>query len=562
MHVMRDTSLSRRQAIGALSVASAAGALNAEPQDLEAIALTRSDHEVTSLIKRQITDSQSRWCGGMPSPRGVSEAVFSGMFLNSLTPAFLHPRSKYYKNNLLVERMKLAIGFLERNQSPMGLINLHTTNFSSPPDTGFAVHGAAAAACLAHRAGDRELFRMIEPFLRKAGPGIAAGGIHTPNHRWVVCSALAQINEILPDPSYVRRIDRWLMEGIDIDSEGQYTERSSGRYNAVVNHALCVMALKLNRPELLDPVRRNLHATLYFLHPNFEVVTEISRRQDRDRRTGLEYRSFFPLRLLAVRDGNGQFATLADHMAPEAASLSELMEYPELLKPGPPLQPVPDNYQKIYPLNKVARIRRGLTSATILLGDSAYLLCLRRGDAVVQAVRMTSTFFGKGEFVPSIASTRNDSYYLSQQIEGGYMQPLEPPLRVTPENWDKTRLQRREFPVFQIQYSATITELKNGFQMQLSAKGTDEVPLAVEIGFREGGSLEGCIPAPDVAAGGYILASGYGVYKSGANAIRFGPGRGEHAWTQLHTKTPKLPGDSVYLTALTPFEHTLTFEWA
>jgi len=144
MHAVRDVNLSRRQAIGALSVAATAGSLNAEPRDLEAIALTRSNREVADSIKDQIVDPQSRWCGGIPSPRGVSEAVFSGIFLNSLTSAFLHPRSKYYKNNLLVERMKLVIGFLERYQSPMGLINLHTTNFSSPPDTGFAVHGTAA----------------------------------------------------------------------------------------------------------------------------------------------------------------------------------------------------------------------------------------------------------------------------------------------------------------------------------------------------------------------------------------------------------------------------------
>jgi hypothetical protein len=80
------------------------------------------------------------------------------------------------------------------------------------------------------------------------------------------------------------------------------------------------------------------------------------------------------------------------------------------------------------------------------------------------------------------------------------------------------------------------------------------VPLAIELGFRQGGKLSGVKPVPGIEDA-WFLADGYGEYRMGGHRISFGPGRHAHGWTQLRGAEPKLPMKSVYITGYSPFEY-------
>ena len=82
----------------------------------------------------------------------------------------------------------------------------------------------------------------VQTFLLRAADALTVGGIHTPNHRWVICMALARCFSLFPQIKYVDRIDQWLNEKIDIDPDGQFTEKSTSIYTPLTNRSLITMA--------------------------------------------------------------------------------------------------------------------------------------------------------------------------------------------------------------------------------------------------------------------------------------------------------------------------------
>jgi len=558
-NIIGSVLLSRRTALTLLPAAAAARPQ--APDNYVGGLVIENDKAVESYIERQNVDPASRWRGAVPDQFGLHEpGSASGLLLRGVA-SYVRSESRFHGGAELRTRIKLAAEHLERVQTPDGNVDLLVTNFNSPPDTGFVMLNVGVAASLARKHGEDEIFGWMEPFVRRAGEGLVKGGIHTPNHRWVVCAALALTHRLFPDPAYVRRIDQWLAEGIDIGPDGQYSERSTTVYNAITNNALIMVADLLDRPGLLGPVRQNLEAMLYLLHPNYEVVTEISRRQDRNT-TGDMGRYWFGLRYLARKDGNGGYETLTRAFEPSHASLGQYLDFPTLQANGPAPKPVPSSYERLLPASNLVRIRRGKTSATLVLEGSSRFFALRRGDAVINGVRFAAAFFGKGQFTPTRGEKRDGAYRMEQTLEGPYFQPHDPP-RKQPwggDEWHELRAGREQTEVSRIRYIAEVRERTNGFDLRIKTEGTANVPLAVEINLRDGGEIEG-VTQTSSGDQAYLLSQGYALYRLGGDSIRFGPGLAETEYTQVRGAEPKLQGPSVYLTTFTPVDRVIEFRW-
>jgi hypothetical protein len=260
---------------------------------------------------------------------------------------------------------------------------------------------------------------------------------------------------------------------------------------------------------------------------------------------------------MAVTGQDGRLSTLAARAAADGARLSALLEYPELSQPLPAPRSLPEDFEKTFADVGIARIRRGPLSATLVLGGSSRFFTLRHGGAVMDGVRFATSFFGKGQFVPQTAVKNGNTYQFRQTLEGPYYQPLSE--KVASPSWDESRRRRRQSEVCRMEQSADVAETRNGFSIRLRASGTDGVPVAVELSFREGGTLDGCRPVANLP-GMFVLEEGTGTYRAEGRTIRFGPGNLPHRYTQVRGAEPRLPGLSVYLTGFTPFDTTINLE--
>lgn len=521
------------------------------------------DEYIPRVLAMQEEDPSHLWHGGIKNNYGIHNPQQTAGFFQTLSCGYVSEESKYFHDEALLQPLLRAADYMLKAQHPDGTIDLHATNFHSTPDTAFTVEPVSLGYTLLQNDASEateEVREKLKTYLQHAGKALSVGGIHTPNHRWVVCMALARIHHLFPDPAYVARIDEWLKEQIDIDEDGQYTEQSTLIYSPIVNKSLITVARFMDKPELLEAVRRNLEMTLYYLHANGEVVSEGSGRQDKYQ-LGSMQRYYYPYRYMALQDQNGQFAAMTAYLETHELdrvfnTLAYFLEDADLKKTLPPISDLPTDYLRVFRGSDLVRIRRGERDATILAKNPIFFTFFKK-EAALEGIRLASAFFGKGQFEAESLEREGDTFVLRQWLEGPYYQPLAAEKLPTDGDWEK--MPRDERPQSEVQKflsEVRIRESNTGFIIDISVTGTDRVPVALELAFRKGSKLSGVSKVKD-EEDSYLLEEGYGTLKEGNSEIRFGPGKATHTWTQLRGALPKLEAQSVYITGMTPFEHQI-----
>ncbi|BCJ62282.1 hypothetical protein [Micromonospora endophytica] len=352
--------------------------------------------------------------------------------------------------DLLGHATRLAVRLTEL-QGPSGLFT-GGDNVDSPPDSAFSINDLADALLLLRHAenpvpGEPPLTQLLQRLLLAASPALTEGGVHTPNHRWEIAAALARLFLVTPQPAQADRVDQWLAEGIDIDDDGLYSERSANYAAHVSNPSLLTVASVFDRPDLVDAVERNLDATLDLLLPDGTVETVLSRRQDQNRPIPLaDY--LLPLRRVALLRGRGDLAWAAGLAleqginAPTDAAARLVLD-PDIADTLPaPVRPQRPR-RRVFGAAGLLMVHQPSTT-TVIFGGSDYprhgrirsglansptFLRLFAGAAVLDSVRLSRVFFGKGPFRPEGLTvewdaTAEPAVLLAETVSASYYQPL------------------------------------------------------------------------------------------------------------------------------------------
>lgn len=507
------------------------------------------------------------YAGGFPS----ADHVHSAHDLTLACQAYLAPESPMEDDPDLLQRIRDAIAFQRRWQRPSGLIDLVARNIESPPDTGFVVEMlgsvVAAARSKGKSPGARLIAEELGEFVRAAATGMIDKGFHTPNHRWVVCAAIALAMKLFPSIPGRDYVERILAEGIDIQADGEYTERSNGVYNAVCNRCLIVMADCLEKPQLLDPVRQNLDFISHMLREDGTVETAYSTRQDKGQ-------SIVPSGMMdaylemAHRDNNGLWASIADRLfEPQAASkragshvLAPFLQTPRLRHECVDRQPLRDRFVKHFAASGLWRVKDGPLSAIAMTGQRS-IFSLQFGRARLRGVKISGSYHSQTHLCPTqmLKSDRGVQLVHNGADSGlaAFFRPLNRPVPFG--EFKKADAIRERWAQPDMQITVDVAHVNRGFDLHLKSHGgQDRVPMEIEFSFDGAGEWETADTVLQARPQqSVVLKDGFGTFRVGDDAITIGPGDFAHCDWNMRESNPTSDAFRVLITFTAPFDRTL-----
>ncbi|MBN1777664.1 MAG: hypothetical protein JW811_06035 [Clostridiales bacterium] len=544
-----------------------------------------NDHLVEHLLTLQVKQGHPRDIGGLFSPdKGFCEPASSPRMIDAFLAAYYSTQSRYAGQEKLLDAAWLALEHLNLNTHEDGTIDLLETNYHDSTANAFSTQVLMYTYRLMkrfsrHTPVEDTIETLILRFLKNSARAMLSGGFHTPNHRWVVASALALCYTEFGDEACCSLMRQYLDEGVDCDEEGEYTERSVGIYDIACDQSLLMILRETDMPELIEPVLRNLEKLPYYIEPDGTVATLNSRRQDFGKK--LYPYPYLLNCLFALKtphdETDGRYLRLTglteylyrqylEHgdtltFPPDAGQfVTQFLLNPALAECGYPGVPMATAYKKFFPRAGVARARMGKAALTLVRGRPGFLK-LQIGDMTLM-LRAASTFFGVGQLISDGIEAVENGWRLRRRSEGGYMRPLGKAAGSTV--WEEIPHDKRELVnVQKLDWTLDVLAFDDRIELHMDIDSCERLPWKLEAILSPGGELltkEGAFSTGtgDTA----ILEHGF-FYQRGDDTLRWSHGKKEHVYTV--TMRNALPKEdkafTVYNTGFAPGKHSITLTW-
>ena len=547
--------------------------------------LIRSEeHRVDEMLFLQIKDKNDLCYGLM---RGdVIEAKPTIYMMATALALYLNSRSRYYKSEKLMEALQLAADGVARVQRKSGYIDYPCCNFFSAPDTSFCYKRLNDGYRLMKKYQDVADTTILQKkylaIMRMAAEAIRDGGFHTPNHRWGICAALMQAAKLFADDtefakSLMDRTVLYLQEGIDGNSEGEYAERSTGNYNAVVNNAMMAMYQCSKDVKYLGYVERNLNMMMYYIEPNDMVFTQNSTRQYQGKEIFMDKYLYQYLYLLAY-DGTDGFIKLTpeEHARFDGAAhqiikgcaetgrqapncLHLLMIYDKTLDYTFENCGFLKTYHKLFKEAGVLRVKKENYSYTVMKNRSAFLYFNVNG--LEAYLKIGESYCEIRNFVPDEMDVQEGKTVLSHTARGWYYLPWKEKQN-TSDWWQMDHKKRDLMITSDLHTQVVITELADGLEISVDTDGLERLPLRMELCVPSQTTLENDHFCMETVAGkSMVLSDDYVTMTKGLTSIEFGPGACEHHFKGHYSgEEVNADGYTIYCNTYTPTKRVYTLK--
>lgn len=547
--------------------------------------LIRSEeHRVDEMLFLQIKDKNDLCYGLM---RGdVIEAKPTIYMMATALALYLNSGSRYYKSEKLMEALQLAADGVARVQRKSGYIDYPCCNFFSAPDTSFCYKRLNDGYRLMKKYQDVADTTILQKkylaIMRMAAEAIRDGGFHTPNHRWGICAALMQAAKLFADDtefakSLMDRTVLYLQEGIDGNAEGEYAERSTGNYNAVVNNAMMAMYQCSKDVKYLGYVERNLNMMMYYIEPNDMVFTQNSTRQDQGKEIFMDKYLYQYMYLIAY-DGTDGFIKLTpeEHARFDGAAhqiikgcaetgrqapncLHLLMIYDKTLDYTFENCGFLKTYHKLFKEAGVLRVKKENYSYTVMKNRSAFLYFNVNG--LEAYLKIGESYCEIRNFVPDEMDVQEGKTVLSHTARGWYYLPWKEKQN-TSDWWQMDHKKRDLMITSDLHTQVVITELADGLEISVDTDGLERLPLRMELCVPSQTTLENDHFCMETVAGkSMVLSDDYVTMTKGLTSIEFGPGACEHHFKGHYSgEEVNADGYTIYCNTYTPTKRVYTLK--
>ena len=456
---------------------------NALKRGLRNIIRTPSDPNYGKILTEQ----------GLPEPA----SLFG--YMDCAASLYISTDSIYYKNRDVLEFLHLLCIGAENSIHEDGTDDLLISNFHQPEyfHTPNLCHTYRMIRDLPEKTEEEEeIEKKLYHLVERIAQGLLSSGFHTPNHRWVHTAALYYAYNTLreKDNRLVHRAKQYLAEKIDIDENGEFSERSAGMYSAVSDRALCQIAIEADMPELFEFVKRNLLLVSRFVEKGNLIFTQNSRRTDKGEVGSnilFDFERYADICFMAYANTKDPvFLRILKNILdnkPAGATIYFPLRlyicYPELKNLSvnfSELPPPEKEFHLFYPKSGIVRVKKN-GAIYSLLAKNPDFMHITVGNISIRA-RMCSSFFAIAQFVPqTIEKIADDQYRMSFHTWADYKLPFETPPEGSENYWSMDYNSRQSISRCDFGYTVDFTFTETGLKIHLQTHGTEKVPFKLDF---------------------------------------------------------------------------------